>query len=256
MKRIGIVGGAGRMGQVMAEGLSAAPDLTVVALVDVHEPHELFGAVYAPSLEDLKDSTLDVVVDFSVPESVVHSANWCAEHGVALVIGTTGLSEAQRAEVEGAGQRVGVVMTSNFAIGAVLAERFAAQAAPHFERVEIIEMHHDRNFDAPSGTSIAAAHAIAQARAAAGREPMQDSTTRPALEGARGADAPGGVRIHSVRLPGLVAHQVVLFGGPGEGLTIRHDSYDRQSFVPGVAAAVRAIDATPRFLESISSLVE
>ncbi len=256
MKRIGIVGGAGRMGQVMAEGLSAAPDLEVVALVDVHEPEKLFGAVYAPSLEDLKDSSLDVVVDFSVPDSVVHSANWCADHGVALVIGTTGLSEAQRAEVVSAGQKVGVVMTSNFSIGAVLAERFAVQAAPYFERAEIIEMHHDRKVDAPSGTSIATANAIAQARAAAGREPMQDPTTRTTLDGARGADAGGGVRIHSVRLAGLVAHQVVLFGGPGEGLTIRHDSFDRQSFVPGVATAVRAIDATPRFLDSISSLVE
>ncbi len=255
MKRVGIVGGAGRMGQVLAEGL-AALDVAVVALVDVEEPRELFGAVYARSLEDLDPSTLDVVIDFSIPDGVVASSRWCAEHGVALVVGATGLSDDQRSEVRAASTRVGVVMTTNFSIGAVLAERFAVQAASHFERVEIIELHHDHKVDAPSGTSISTAQGIARARVVAGLGPLLDPTTRPTFEGARGADVVDGVKVHSVRLPGLVAHQIVLFGGPGEGLTIRHDSFDRTCFVPGVAAAVRAIDATPRYLDSISSLVE
>jgi 4-hydroxy-tetrahydrodipicolinate reductase len=243
------------MGQALATGLSAKDDLTVVALVDVHEPRELAGARYVTSLDDLEGDEIDVVVDFSVPEGVVGSANWCAEHSVALVIGATGLSALQRAAVDSAATRVGVVIASNFSIGAVLAERFAALAAPYFERVEIIELHHDRKVDAPSGTSISTARDIAAARAAAGQAPLTDPTTRHTIDGARGGEAEGGVRIHSVRLPGLVAHQEVLFGGPGEGLTIRHDSYDRQSFVQGVVLAIRAIDATPRLIDGISSLV-
>ena len=147
-------------------------------------------------------------------------------------------------------------MASNFSIGAVLAERFAELAAPYFESVEVIELHHDRKVDAPSGTSIATARAIESARSSAGLDPIADPTERLTIDGARGADAGGGVRIHSVRLPGLVAHQEILFGGPGEGLSIRHDTFDRSSFVLGVALAANAVDATPIFLDGISSLVK
>jgi len=243
------------MGQALAEGLGGTDAFSVVALVDVCEPRALFGARYAPSLVDIDASSIDVVIDFSTPEGVADSASWCALHGVALVIGATGLTSAQRVVVDEAATKVGVVMASNFSIGAVLAERFAALAAPYFESVEVIELHHDRKVDAPSGTSIAAAHAIEAARATAGMEPIANPTERLTIDGARGADAGGGVRIHSVRLAGLVAHQEVLFGGPGEGLTIRHDTYDRSSFVPGVALAANAVDATPRFLDGIASLV-
>ena len=176
-------------------------------------------------------------------------------HTVALVVGTTGLSDEERERLREAAKHVGVVVAANFSIGAVLTERFAAMAAPYFERVEVIELHHDSKVDAPSGTSIAAATAIADARARAGLAPLGDPTERHTIDGARGADGPAGVRIHSVRLPGLVAHQEIHFGGAGEGLTIRHDSFDRQSFVQGVALAANAIDETPTFLDGIASLV-
>ena len=243
------------MGQTLARGLGALDDMEVVALVDPHEPAELGGARYEAIIEGLGAHDVDVVVDFSVAASVVRSARWCAEHGVALVVGTTGLSEDDRAELAVAGERTGVVVAANFAIGAVLAERFAAWAAPYFERAEVIEMHHDAKVDAPSGTSIATAHAIAAARRAAGRGPIVDTTTTWTLANSRGADAGDGVRVHSVRLPGLVAHQEILFGGPGEGLIIRHDSYDRASFVPGVALAIRTMDRRGGLVEGLATLL-
>src|SRR5487761_2111703 len=243
------------MGQAMGAGLSALDDVTVVALIDVFEPRDLFGARFCSSLDELDADDVDVVVDFSVPDGVVQTTRWCARHAVAAVIGTTGLSGEQRTAVESASLQTGIVIASNFSVGAVLSERFAAQAARYFDRVEIVELHHDRKLDAPSGTSMSTARDIAAARAAAGKAPIEDATMRHTLEGARGASGAGGVRIHSVRLPGLVAHQEVIFGGPGEGLTIRHDSYDRQSFVQGVAVAIRAIDANPRLIDGISALL-
>ena len=243
------------MGQTLGESLGAVADVEVVALVDPHAPRELFGARYAASLDELDARSIDVVVDFSTPVGAVASASWCSAHGVDLVVGATGLSTSQRDELRGASTKVGVVVASNFSIGAVLTEKFAALAAPYFERVEIIELHHDHKVDAPSGTSIAAAHAIAEARRTAGKPPLVDPTTRETIAGSRGADALDGVRIHSVRLPGLVAHEEIHFGGAGEGLTIRHDSFERSSFVHGVALAIDALDSTPRFLDGIGSLV-
>lgn len=254
MLSLAIVGGAGRMGQTMAEGLGERPDMSVVALVDIHEPRELFGARYVSRVEDLPDD-LHAVVDFSLPESVVTTAAWCADHGVALIVGATGLSIEQRAAVEAAGRSVGVVIAANYSIGAVLSERFAAMAAPYFERVEIVELHHDRKVDAPSGTSLVSADRIREARAVAGRVTPPDPTERLTLEGARGADAGDGVRIHSVRLPGLLAHQEVLLGSAGEGLTIRHDSYDRRSFVSGVALAIQHAVVSPGFTSGIDELL-
>jgi len=255
VKSLAIVGGAGRMGQALAAGLGALGEFKVTALVDTSPPRELFGAAHATSLEEVDPSSVDVVIDFSSPEGVVVSARWCRDHRVALVVGATGLSDEQRQVVAEAATRVGVVISSNYAVGAVLAERFAAMAAPYFERAEVIELHHDRKVDAPSGTSIAAAHAIADARRRHGLDPLSEPTLRQTVAGARGANAIDGVQIHSVRLPGLVAHQEILLGSPGEGLTIRHDSFDRQSFVHGVAIAVEAIDASPRLLEGISSFI-
>ena len=255
MKRIAIVGGAGRMGQALAAGLGAVDGFSVVALVDLHEPRELFGATYAERIEGVEAKDVDVVVDFSTPEGVVSSAHWCAANKVALVIGTTGLSDVQRGVVEQAASSTGVLMASNFAVGEVLSERFAAMAAPYFDRVEIIELHHDKKVDAPSGTSITTARVIAKARREAQRTTEADPTIRHTVPGARGADIDG-VTVHSVRLPGLVAHQEILFGGPGEGLTIRHDSFDRQSFVQGVALAVRSLTSTPGLTIGIGSLLD
>jgi 4-hydroxy-tetrahydrodipicolinate reductase len=255
VKSLAIVGGAGRMGQALGEGLSATGRFSVAALVDEHTPRELFGGHYATSLDEVDPGSIDAVVDFSSPEGVARSSAWCAQHGVALVVGATGLSEEQRQSLKEAAEHVGVVVASNFSVGAVLAERFAAAAAPYFDRVEIVELHHDKKVDAPSGTSLATARQIADARRAANQAPLIDPTTRFTLEGSRGADGVDGVKIHSVRLPGLVAHQEVLFGSPGEGLTIRHDSFDRQSFVHGVALALDAVDTTPQFIDGISSLI-
>jgi 4-hydroxy-tetrahydrodipicolinate reductase len=243
------------MGQVVAAGLGAVADFRVVALVDLNEPRELFGARSAKALTDLDPTSVDVVVEFSTPAGVVESAKWCAAHGVALIIGTTGLSEPQRHEVEIASAKIAVVMATNFSIGMVLQQRFAVLAAPYFDRVEIIELHHDRKADAPSGTSLSTAQAIAQARRDAGRTPLVDPTTHHTVEGARGADGGDGIMVHSLRLPGLVSHQEIHFGGPGEGLTIRHDSFDRESFVQGVAIAVQSIGATPGLTIGIDSFV-
>jgi 4-hydroxy-tetrahydrodipicolinate reductase len=254
VKSLAINGGAGRMGQILAGGLSAL-GFTIGALVDAREPSELFGATYASSFDDVDANTIDVVVDFSSPEGVVASAAWCVAHGKGIVIGTTGLSDEQRRVVEESATSVGVVIAANYSVGAVLSEKFAAMAAPYFDRVEIVELHHDKKLDAPSGTSIAAAKAIAAARTSAGLADLIDPTNRHTVSGARGADIIGGIRIHSVRLPGLVSHQEIHFGGPGEGLTIRHDSFDRLSFVQGVALAAHAIDSSPRLIDGIESLI-
>jgi 4-hydroxy-tetrahydrodipicolinate reductase len=254
MKRVGIVGAAGRMGQVMAEGLGRESDLEVRVLIDIASPATTHGAKVATSLADVEPSSLDAVVDFSTPEGVLASAAWCAAHRVGLVVGTTGLSDAQRERVAEAAKSTRVVMAANFALGAVLAERFAVLAAPYFERVEVIELHHDAKVDAPSGTSISTARALAAARRAAGRGDMVEPTQRHSVEGSRGADVEG-VRVHAVRLPGLVAHEEILFGGPGEGLTIRHDSYDRRSFVQGVALALRKMGDAPGLSDGVGEFL-
>jgi len=256
VKSLAIVGGAGRMGQMLAQKLGDVDDLKVTALVDLSEPRDLYGAAFATALAGVDPTTIDVVVDFSMAESVVQSAQWCAQHHVALVIGTTGLSASQRGEVEKASLATGIIMASNFSIGMVLQQRFAVQAAPYFDRVEIIELHHDRKADAPSGTSLSTASAIAQARRDAGRAPMLDPTTHHTVAGARGADGGDGVMVHSLRLPGLVSHQEIHFGAPGEGLSIRHDSFDRESFVPGVVLAVNAVGTTPGLTIGIDSFVK
>ena len=242
------------MGQVMAEGLGRESDVEVRALVDIAPPAHSFDAIVATSLDDLEPSSVDAVVDFSTPEGALASAAWCATHRVGLVLGTTGLGDTQRAVLAQAAVSTRVVMAANFALGAVLAERFAVLAAPYFERVEVIELHHDAKVDAPSGTSLATARALAAARRAAGRADLPEPTLRHSVEGSRGADVEG-VRVHAVRLPGLVAHEEILFGGPGEGLTIRHDSYDRRSFVQGVVLALRKMGDAPGLSEGLGDFL-
>ncbi|MEU3013521.1 4-hydroxy-tetrahydrodipicolinate reductase [Nocardia asteroides] len=233
--RVGVLGAHGKVGQAICAAVEAAADLELVAQVDKGDALETFTA-----------AGTQVVVDFTHPDVVMPNLKFLIENGIHAVVGTTGFDEARLAEVRSwLAQRpeVGVLIAPNFAIGAVLSMRFAEQAARFFESVEVIELHHPNKADAPSGTAYRTAALIAAARAEAGVGLSPDATTTE-LEGARGADVDG-VRVHSVRLAGLVAHQEVLFGTQGETLTIRHDSIDRNSFAPGVLLGVREIAGRP-----------
>lgn len=231
MIEVGVVGAAGRMGSEVVRAVDAADDLHLAAALDIGDP-----------LSRLESTGVQVAVDFTTAEAVMGTLRHCIEHGIHVVVGTTGFDEGRLNEVRGllaSHPGVGVVIAPNFALGAVLLMRFAREAAPYFESVEIIEMHHPDKLDAPSGTAMHTAAVIAEARRASGADPSPDATDR-AVEGARGADV-AGVRVHSVRVRGHVAHEEVLLGNPGEVLTLRHDSLDRVSFMPGVLLAVRAV---------------
>jgi 4-hydroxy-tetrahydrodipicolinate reductase len=243
MQRIAIVGATGRMGTLAVDAIAEAEDLALVALVARRAGPARSDSLWAGDLNELDPASLDTVVDLSVTEVARRTLEWVLTHEKDAVIGTSGLTDddlksaRDRAGTGGSG----ILVVPNFSIGAALLVRFAALAAPHFERVEVIELHHDQKRDAPSGTSIATATAIANARSEAGLGDTVDRTETETLDGARGAAGPGGVRLHSVRLPGLVAHQEVVFGAPGEGLTLRHDTYDRASFMAGLLACLRAV---------------
>lgn len=230
---VAVIGARGRMGRTVCEAVEAAPDLQLGPQIDVGD--------------DLDNVTgADVAVVFSVPDVVLEHTLACIRNGVHTVVGTTGWDEAGLDTVRAAladAPGVGVLVAPNFALGAVLLMKFAAMAAPHFESVEIVELHHPDKVDAPSGTARHTAEQIAAARAAAGCQPVPDATTT-ALDGARGAEV-SGVRVHAVRLRGLVAHEEVLLGGPGEQLTLRHDSFDRISFMSGVLLGVRTVPSRP-----------
>ncbi|MFI7666300.1 4-hydroxy-tetrahydrodipicolinate reductase [Nocardia vinacea] len=233
--RVGVLGARGKVGQAICAAVQAADDLELVATVDKDD-----------SLESFTESDTQVVVDFTNPDVVMGNLKFLVERGIHAVVGTTGFDEGRLDEVRGwlAGRpETGVLIAPNFAIGAVLSMRFAEQAARFFDSVEVIELHHPNKVDAPSGTAYRTAGLIAAARDKAGVGRSPDATTQE-LEGARGADVDG-VRVHSVRLAGLVAHQEVLFGTQGETLTIRHDSIDRSSFAPGVLLGVREIANRP-----------
>ncbi len=235
MTRVGVIGALGRVGSAMAAAVQAAPDLELVAAVDQHDSLDLLTAARA-----------EVVVDFTHPDVVMGDLEFLVRHGIHAVVGTTGWTDERLAQVRTwleASPSTGVLVAPNFALGAVLMMRFAQQAARFYESVEILELHHPRKVDAPSGTAAATARLIATARADAGLAPMPDATEQ-SLPGARGATVDG-IPVHSVRLRGLVSSQEVLFGDTGETLTIRHDSTDVSSFAPGVLLAVRGIAARP-----------
>lgn len=228
---VGVIGARGRMGSEVCRAVRADDGLDLVAELDLGD-----------SLDALRDSGARVVVEFTTPASVMDNVRGCIERGIDVVVGTTGLDDARLDELrallrENPGRSV--LVAPNFGIGAVLMMRFAALAAPWFESVEIIELHHPDKVDAPSGTAAHTASLVAAARREAGTPPAPDAT-RTALDGARGASVDG-VPVHSVRLRGLVAHQEVVLGGVGETLTIRHDSLDRTSFMPGVLLAVHRL---------------
>jgi 4-hydroxy-tetrahydrodipicolinate reductase len=221
------------MGRQVVDAVSSAPDLELIAAIDVGDALSALDGC-------------DVIVDFTTPDAVMATLEHCIGAGIHCVVGTTGFDDDRLAQVaawSAARPEVGVLIAPNFGIGAVLMMQFAAQAAQYFDSVEIIELHHPDKVDAPSGTARHTAELISAARAAAGCESMPDATVQE-LEGARGAVV-GDVRVHSVRARGLVAHQEVILGGLGETLTIRHDSMDRSSFMPGVLLGVRHVAAHP-----------
>ena len=231
--RVAVIGAGGRMGQQVCAAIEAADDLVLSARIDLGDD---VAAVTGS----------DVAVVFSVPDVAPGHVLACIRHGVHAVVGTSGWTaaslDAVRTELA-TSPGLGVLVAPNFALGAVLLVKFAALAAPLYESVEIIELHHPDKVDAPSGTARHTAELVAAARREAGCGPIPDATTT-ALDGARGAEIEG-VRVHSVRLRGLVAHEEVLLGGPGELLTLRHDSFDRSSFMPGVLLGVRTVGSRP-----------
>ena len=239
MTRVVVLGAAGRMGSTVCEAVAAADDLDLVAAVDPGGAGRRVGGVEVTAARP-QPGEADVAVDFTRRDAAMDNLRWCAAAGVHAVSGTTGMSDDDLAELQrcfAASPGTGCVIAANFAIGAVLMMRFAELAAPWFETAEIVELHHDRKVDAPSGTAVQTARRMADASATWGADP----TVTEVVDGARGGVGPGGIRIHSVRLAGLIAHQEVLLGTVGQSLIIRHDSYDRTSFMPGVLLAVRAV---------------
>jgi 4-hydroxy-tetrahydrodipicolinate reductase len=233
------------MGLEVCKAVDAAGDMELVSMIDQGVP-----------IFDASDHGAQVVVDFTTPDAVMENLHWAIDQGISAVVGTTGFTEERIVQVREwltGKPGLGVVIAPNFGIGAVLMMQFAARAAKYFESVEIIEQHHPRKLDAPSGTATHTARLIAQARAEAGLGPVPDAT-KEEVAGARGADIDG-VRVHAVRSAGLVAHQEVLFGTQGETLTIRHDSLDRASFMPGVLLSVRSVLRRPGLTLGIDDLL-
>lgn len=233
--KVGVLGARGKVGSEVCRALAAASDIELVAEIDQGD-----------DIEALVSSQASVVVDFTHPDVVMGNLEFAITHGIHAVVGTTGFDEGRLDSLRGlldASPGTGILIAPNFSIGAILMMRFAATAAPFYESVEVIELHHPDKADAPSGTARRTAELIAAARREAGCAPLPDATST-SLDGARGADVDG-IPVHALRIRGLVAHQEVILGGIGETLTIRHDSLDRASFTPGVLAGVRAITGHP-----------
>ena len=240
MLKVAVFGARGKMGAEVVQAVNAASGMEVVAEIDLGDDMSLASGA-------------DVMVDFTHPGVVMEHLEYCIGAGINCVVGTTGFDDDRLASVSSwvsAAPSVGVLIAPNFGIGAVLMMRFAAAAAPYFESVEIVELHHPDKVDAPSGTARRTAELIAAAREGV----VAPDATRDLVEGARGASI-AGVPVHSVRARGLVAHQEVVFGGPGETLTIRHDSLDRSSFMPGVVLAVRSIGSHPGLTVGLDSFL-
>jgi 4-hydroxy-tetrahydrodipicolinate reductase len=243
--RVGVLGARGRMGQQVCRAIDATDDLDLVAMVDAGD-----------WLFSVADAGAQVVVDFTHPSVVMDNVRFAIDQGIHVVVGTTGMDDERLETLREwltKAPDVGVLVVPNFGIGAVLSMRFAQLAAKFYPSAEVIELHHPDKADAPSGTAVHTARLIAEARTEAKMEPMPDATTQ-SLDGARGADVDG-VRVHSVRLAGLVAHQEILFGTEGETLTIRHDSLHRSSFMPGVLLGVREVAHRPGLTVGLEPLL-
>jgi len=243
---VGVLGARGKVGEQVCRAVDAADDMELVAGIDVDD-----------SLDDLATRGAEAVVDFTHPDAVMGNLEFCLSHGIHAVVGTTGFDDQRLDTLRGwldSSPGTGVLVAPNFSIGAILMMRFAAEAAPYYESVEVVELHHPDKADAPSGTARRTASVIAAARRAAGSGPVPDATST-ALDGARGADVEG-IRVHGLRIRGLVAHQEVILGGSGETLTIRHDSLDRISFTPGVLLGLRRIGSSPGLTVGLEAFMD
>lgn len=261
MTKVGVFGAGGRMGRTVCAAVAAEPSLGLVAAVDpYHAGIDLqqlgvpdTGLQVAGGPEAFLNAGVEVAVDFTVLDAARKNLVWCADHDVHAVVGTTGFSGDDLDDLRRRfdASKANAVVAPNFSIGAVLMMRFAELAAPFFDSAEVIELHHDEKVDAPSGTAMLTAARMA----AASEEWSPDPTRTMTLEGARGAAGPAGIRVHSLRLRGLVAHQEVLLGTTGQSLSIRHDSYDRSSFMPGVVLAVRSVADRPGLTVGLDALL-
>lgn len=241
--RVGVIGAQGRVGQTIVAAVQEASDLELAAEIDKGD-----------SLETLLEAKVEVIVDFTTPHVVMDTLEFCLQHQIACVVGTTGFDAERLEQVEQWAGDTGVLIAPNFAISAVLTMEFAKIAAKFFDSAEVVEFHHPNKLDAPSGTAVHTAQGIAQARAAAGLGAQPDATDQ-SLAGARGADVDG-VPVHAVRMTGMVAHEEVIFGSQGQSLTIRQDSYDRTSFVSGVLLAVREVQQHPGLTVGLENFLE
>lgn len=251
--RVAVLGAGGRMGQTVCSAVDADPELELVGAVDPqHVGEDAAGVTIVAGVDALEAALPEVAVDFTQIDAARQNLEWCADHGVHAVVGTTGFTEDDLERLRARFTKSNCFIAPNFAIGAVLLMRFAELASPWFETGEIIELHHDQKIDAPSGTAMLTAERMAGASAEWGADP----TTKQVLDGARGAAGPAGIRVHSVRLRGLVAHEEVILGTTGQSLSIRHDSYDRSSFLPGVVLAVKAIASRPGVTVGLDALLD
>lgn len=243
--KVGVLGARGKVGREVCTAVEAAADMSLVASLDVGD-----------SLEDLVAAGAEAIVDFTHPDAVMGNLAFCIEHGIHAVVGTTGFVDERLATLRTqiGDKPVGVLIAPNFSIGAILMMQFSAQAAKFFESVEIIELHHPDKADAPSGTAGRTASLIAESRRAAGLAVPPDATST-GIDGARGAEVDD-IHVHSLRIRGLVAHQEVVLGGPGETLTIRHDSLDRISFMPGVLLGLRRISGAPGLTVGLEAFLD
>ncbi len=248
--KVGVLGALGKVGREVCDAVEEAGraegDLELVARIDADD-----------DLQGLLDAGVQAVVDFTHPDVVMDNLEFCVSHGIHAVVGTTGFDAGRLELLRGwlaQGVGTGVLIAPNFSIGAVLMMRFAAEAASFYESVEVVELHHPDKADAPSGTARRTAELIASSRREAGMGPVPDATST-GLDGARGAEVDG-IRVHALRVRGLVAHQEVILGGVGETLTIRHDSMDRVSFTPGVLLGLRQIAARPGLTVGLEELLD
>jgi 4-hydroxy-tetrahydrodipicolinate reductase len=254
-RRVGVFGAGGRLGSTVCRAVAGDPELELVAAVDPAKPGaQVEGIDVSAEAEAIVEAGVEVAVDFTHVDAARANILWAAEHGLHMVVGTTGFGaddyELFAGVFESSGR--GCFIAPNFAIGAVLMIRFAELAAPYFDSAEIIELHHDRKRDAPSGTAMLTAERMAAASADWGADPTQ----LEALDGARGGLGAGNIRVHSVRLRGLVAHQEVVLGTDGQSLTIRHDSYDVGCFMPGVLRAIKAVADRPGLTVGLDKLLD